>query len=388
MDTHLFVQQLRDLNLDEGRAYIQTHATRLGDPPTTIAALIRQESLHQRNINDLASLKLAELLVFFGKYTQHAPSHALGQVAKGDALSHMGHYRAALECLDAAEEEFLRLEDELGWAHTRVTRIIACAWLGRVEEALQAAAHARDAFQIHGEYYRACTVDHNVAVVYTRLGRYQDALKLYERLLAVYPTLTDSSETVIKQAIAMAEANKAINLSLLGNFEQAYHLLRQAQAGFTALGETGATVKIEVHLAELDYAQGYYGSALQRYYQARDSAILNGVDNPTLLVELKLRTAHCLVKLNRVQDACQLAREAVEASRHLGVSLDTGDALREYASMLVASGRLEEALTALREAWTMFDQGGFDHYASATMLQQAELLLETGDMAAAYEQAY
>ncbi len=387
MDTDLFVQQLRDLNLDEGRVYIQTHATGLGDP-AAIAVLIRQESLHQRNINDFASLKLAELLIFFGVYMQHAPSHALGLVAKGDALSHMGHYQAALECLDDAGEEFLRLGDELGWAHTRVTRIIACTWLGRVEEALQAAARARDVFQQHGEYYRACTADHNVAVVYTRLGRYQDALKLYDRLLAVYPTLSDSSETVIKQAIAMAEGNKAINLSLLGNFEQAYHLLQQAQAGFTDLGETAATVKVEIHLAELDYAQGYYGSALQRYYQARDSAILNGVDNPMLLVELKLRMANCLVKLNRVQEACQLAGEAAKASRQFGVSLDTGDALREYASMLVASGRLEEALAALREAWILFDQGGFDHYASAIKLQQAELLLEMDDVTAAYDQAH
>lgn len=387
MDTDLFVQQLCELNLDEGRAFIQTHATGLGDP-AAIAVLIRQESLHQRNINDFASLKLGELLIFFGEYTQHTPSHALGLVAKGDALSHMGHYQAALECLDEAGEEFLQLGDELGWAHTRVTRIIACAWLGRVEEALQAAARAHDVFQQHGEYYRACTVNHNVAVVYTRLGRYQDALNLYDRLLAAYPTLSDSTETVIKQAIAMAEGNKAINLSFLGNFEQAYHLLQQAQAGFTALEETAATVKVEIHLAELDYAQGYYGSALQRYYQARDSAIQDGVDNPMLLVELKLRMAKCLVKLNRVQEACQSAGEAVKASRQFGVSLDTGDALREYASMLVASGRLEEALTALREAWTLFDQGGFDHYASATKLQQAELLLDMGDVTEAYDQAH
>ena len=386
MDTDLFVQQLCDLNLEEGRAYIQAHAAGSGDP-AAIAVLSRQESLHQRNINDFASLKLAELLIFFGEYMQHAPSHALGLVAKGDALSHMGHYQAALECLDAAGEEFLRLGDELGWAHTRVTRIIACTWVGRVEEALEAAARAREVFQQHGEYYRACTVDHNVAVVYTRLGQYQEALKLYDRLLAVYPTLSDSSETIIKQAIAMAEANKAINLSLLGNFEQAYRLLQQAQAGFTALGETGATVKVEVHLAELDYAQGYYGSALQRFYQARDNAIQDGVDNPILLVELKLRMANCLVKLNRVQEACQLAGEAVEVSRQFGVSLDTGDALREYASMLVASGRLGEALAALNEAWTLFDQGGFDHYASATKLQQAELLLEMKAFTAAYDQA-
>jgi hypothetical protein len=49
MDTDLFVQQLRDLNLEEGHAYIQAHAAGLDDP-AAIAVLIRQESLHQRTL--------------------------------------------------------------------------------------------------------------------------------------------------------------------------------------------------------------------------------------------------------------------------------------------------------------------------------------------------
>src|SRR5260370_35370289 len=112
MDTDLFVQQLCDLNLEEGRAYIQAHAAGSGDP-AAIAILSRQESLHQRNINDFASLKLAELLIFFGDYMQHAPSHALCLVPKGDALSHMVHFKPALEVLDAAGEQVLPLGDEL-----------------------------------------------------------------------------------------------------------------------------------------------------------------------------------------------------------------------------------------------------------------------------------
>src|SRR5260370_34043213 len=106
-----------------------------------------------------------------------------------------------------------------------------------------------------------------------------------------------------------------------------------------------------------------------------------------LEVRLKVWMANCLVKVNRALEACQLAVEGVKACRQLGVSLDMGDALLEYATALVASGRLDEALAALDEAWTIFNQGGFDHYASAAKLQQAELLLEKGSVAAAYNQA-
>ncbi len=242
-------------------------------------------------------------------------------------------------------------------------------------------------FLRHGEHYWACAVDHNTAVIYTWLGRYQDAIHLYERMQAIYPTLTDKSETFIKRAIAMAKLNQARNLAWLGNFAQACQLMQQAQVSFMALEETSLMITSEINLADFDYAQGYYGSALRGYYQARDHLIRSGNSDPMLEVRLKLWMANCLVKLNRAQEACQLAVEGVKACRQLGVSLDMGDALREYATALVASGRLDEAVAALDEAWTIFNQGGFDHYASAAKLQQAELLLEKGSVAAAYDQA-
>jgi CHAT domain-containing protein/tetratricopeptide (TPR) repeat protein len=386
MDNDLFLQHLRDLPLEEGMAYLQAHVDELTDH-AAIAALIADEALHQLYIAPLVSLKLAELLIFFGEYHHSTLAHALGLKAKGDALRFVGHYQAAMECLDAAGEEFLHLGDEVNWAHTRISWIVACGWLGRVEEALQQATRAREVFLRHGEHYWACAVDHNTAVIYTWLGRYQDAIHLYERMQAVYPTITDKSETFIKRAIAIAENNQARNLALLGNFDHAYQLMQQAQASFVALEETSSVIVTETNLADFDYVQGYYGSALRRYYQARDHLIRIGNNDPTLEVRLKLWMANCLVKLNRAQEACQLAVEGVKACRQLGVSLDMGDALREYATALVASGRLDEAVAALDEAWTIFNHGGFDHYASAAKLQQAELLLEKGSVAAAYDQA-
>ncbi len=385
MENALFLQDLRNLSLEEGRTYLQTYAKELTDH-AAIGILIGEEAFRQRGIDPFAHLKLAELLVFFGEYVHHAPSYALGLKAKGDALHYIGHHQAALKCLDAAGEEFLRLGDEVGWAHSRISWIPSCAWLGSVEEALQEAIRARDVFLRHGEDFWACAVDINTAVIYKQVGQYQKALDLYERVLIIYPTLSGQSETYTKRAIAIVENNQAINLSLLGDFERAYHLLHQAQASFVALEEISCVISTEINLADLDYVQGYYGSALQRYYQARDSFLQNNLDDPHMLTEIMLRMAACLVKLNRALEACQLAAEAVEIFRRLDISLDMGDALREYATTLVASGRSKEALVALDEAWTLFTRGGFDHQATATRLQQAELLLEVGSVTEAYEQ--
>lgn len=376
MDTKLFLQHLSDASLEEGRAYIQAHIEELADH-AAIGKVLEDEALTTL-YNPFLSLKLAEQLIFFGEFTHHLSSHALGLKAKGDALGQIGHHQAAMESLDVAGEEFLHLGDDENWARSRISWIVASASLGQVEEALQEASRAHDVFLRHGEHYWVCVIDHNTAWIYAQVGRYREAFELFERIPSILSTLTDQSEASIERAIAMAEEGQAQILSWLGKFEQAYHVHQQALARLVALNETSLIIDTEIRLANLDHIQGYYGSALRRYYQARENVIQNNIDNLMLLADLKLWMANCLVKLNRAQDSCQLMSEAVEAYRQRGTSLQASDALREYAMTLVASGRLQEALAALDEALTLFNQGGFDHYASATKLQRAELLLEMG----------
>ncbi len=388
MDTEPFLQYLqylRDHTLEEGRAYIQEHIAELSDHQA-IGELLAEEALRLL-YSPFVSLKLAELLIFYGECTSHLSSHALGLKAKGDALMLIGHHQAAIKSLDAAGEEFLRLGDEGNWARSRISWIMSAAWLGNVEEALQQATRARDVFLQLGEPYWACVIDHNTALIYDYVGRYEEAIKLYESIRAIYTTLGDQNDLSIKRSIALAEMNQAFDLASVGNFELAYRLQQQAQAGFIALGETELTSSVEADLADLDYTQGYYGSALRRYYQALDGLLQNNLDTPMLLAEIKVRTANCLVKLNRAQEACFLASEAVEISRKSGISLNIGNALREYATTLVASSRLKEALVVLDEAWTLLNRGGFDPLAFATKYQQAEILLKLVSFTAAYDQA-
>src|SRR5216683_6566104 len=385
MDTELFLQYLRDHTLEEGRAYIQEHIAELSDH-AAIGELLAEEALRLL-YSPFVSLKVAELLISYGEYTGHLSSHALGLKAKGDALMMIGHHQAAIESLDAAGEEFQRLGDEGNWARSRISWIMSAAWLGNVKEALQQATRARDVFLQLGEPYWACVIDHNTALIYDYVGRYEEAIKLYESIRAIYTTLSDQNDLSIKRSIALAEMNQAFDLASVGNFELAYRLQQQAQAGFIALGETELTSSVEADLADLDYTQGYYGSALRRYYQALDGLLQNNLDTPMLLAEIKVRTANCLVKLNRAQEACFLASEAVEISRKSGISLNIGNALREYATTLVASSRLKEALVVLDEAWTLLNRGGFDPLAFATRYQQAEILLKLGSFTAAYDQA-
>lgn len=385
MESARILPYLREASLEDGRVYLQAHLDELRDYAAT-GELLADEAL-KHLYNPFLSLKLAELLTYYGEITGSIYAHALGLKAKGDALVQIRHDLAAMESLDIAGEEFLQIGDEANWARSRISWMVAAAWQGRIDDAMQAAAQARSTFQKLHEDYWACVIDSNAAWIYAQVGRYQDALSMYKNMLDIFPTLTNQSETTIQRAIAIAEVNQAQILSWLGHFEKAYVLEQQAQAKFAMLNEVNLVINSEVNLANLDYLQGYYGSALQRYYKALDNVLQNAIDNPKLLAELKVLMATCLVKLNRVNEACQLAHESVEMYRKIGNSLQASNALREYAITLVAAGRLKEALAILAEAEVLFKYGNFDHHASAITLQRAELLLEMGEFMQAYEEA-
>jgi CHAT domain-containing protein len=382
MDEQAFLQHLCDLSFAEGCIFIQQHATELSDY-AAVSTLIANEARLQRDVNPSISLKLAELLIFFGEHTGHTLSHALGLRTKGNILTYFEQHQAAMEYLDAAGADFLRLGDEVNWAYSRVPWIVSCAWVGQIERALQIAEQARSVLLKHDEPYKACLIDHNTAVIYSQMGHYSKALELYDRLLLIYPTLQDQNETLTARSMANVEANKARNLAWLGDFEQAYRLLEKAQEQLITLGQTTSVVSIEMDLAALDSIHGYYGSALRRYYYARDRLAHQNVD-PVIFALIMLEMASCLAKINRDKEAYQLAKESVEAHQQLGISLTTGYALREYATILAAAGKVKEALAIFDEAYALFAQGRFDHHAATTELQKAELLLAMGKIKEAY----
>src|SRR3984893_18257838 len=99
MDNTVFLQHLRESSLEEGRAFIEAHLDELTDH-AVIGDLLADEALKQL-YNPFLSLKLAELLIFFGEITGDVYVHALGLKAKGDVLTQISHYQAAMESLDA-----------------------------------------------------------------------------------------------------------------------------------------------------------------------------------------------------------------------------------------------------------------------------------------------
>ncbi|HJT57199.1 MAG TPA: CHAT domain-containing protein, partial [Ktedonobacteraceae bacterium] len=374
------------LSLEEGKQHLRQLSLE-GEQTVAASAWLEEEALNHLYA-PLTSLKLAELLMFLGEDTHNSISYALGLKARGDALVQIGHYKAAIKSLDEAGALFLQQRDEENWARSRISWIVACAWLGDIEEALREAEQARAVFSHLDKPSWVCTIDNNIAVIYGQAGRYQEAHTLYERMRATYLTLVGQDSTSVLHNAALVDLNQSINLAWLGDFEQAYFLQCRARDRLRELAETNLELIAEINIADFDYLQGYYGSALRRYYYVLDTLQASADVEPLKIAKLKLVIANCLIKLNRAQEARQLAGEAVTLCQQFDTSLNTVLALITYATALVGCGQGGQAIDRLTEAEGVALHGNFEHQIVAIRLQKAELLQERGEVVSAYEQAH
>ncbi len=403
-DIKRLLEKLRSFNLEDGQSVLREYLKHLDDARTqatlhetgengeklpdysTLTKELKDNSLQQRAVDPSVSLKLAEHLLLMGKFIHDDSTYALGLMAKGDALSIFGHEQAAIECYNDAATLFEQAGDEVNWARSRIGWMISMGWIGHADKALLGAEQARMKLQQHKKLYQVCTIDHNTAVLYSQIGQYGQALAIYERILSVLPTITDQSEEIIQHAIALARLNQGRNYSWLGNFDRASTLLLQARQSFSTLGAWGPVSNVETSLAQMDEMRGNYGSALRRYYQVLDINTTHFQDTVGIPMSM-MRIASCLVKVNREQEASALAAEAVELHKKYANSLDLGDALLEYATILSATHQFKQALTTLDEALILFEEGHLSHHSTAIKLQQAELLLKMGETEQAYRLA-
>ena len=135
-------------------------------------------------INANRSLELADLILRIGQARGDTCQMALGTMARGDALKLLGHTEAAWDTLGDAGDLFQQCGDEIGWARTRIGRLVICVDLNRVAQALADASDARAIFGRHGEYEKRLRVDLNVGIVYSLLGDHSQALSLFKSTLA------------------------------------------------------------------------------------------------------------------------------------------------------------------------------------------------------------
>src|SRR6266851_2270631 len=257
------------LHMDEkqGRQLLQTQLPSFDDASINLLVeQIKREADRSWAKESGVSFILAGHLLFIGEVIRSKYAHALGLMARGDALRRMDRDQEALPFLDAAGAEFLEIGDEVGWARTRIGRVSACLQLNRTSEALRDAAAAREIFLRHGKLLRAGQIDVNAAIVNYELGQYDQALHLFDRAIETYLLQGEGVEL----NIARARGNKAITLAAQGKFREAVALHEQARATFAGQqGQEVAVAREELNIAQIYAAQGHYSQSLQLFIRSR-----------------------------------------------------------------------------------------------------------------------
>src|SRR5260221_1899890 len=147
---------------ERGRQLLQMHVSKFSDVALDrlVHYIKKQADRHWTNDAEKSFL-LSGHLLFLADLTHNTFYHALGLMARGDALHRMDRDQEALPFFDAAGEEFLSINDEVSWARTRMGRISACLNLSRTTEALRDAAAAHDIFVRYEKWVRAAQADVN-----------------------------------------------------------------------------------------------------------------------------------------------------------------------------------------------------------------------------------
>src|SRR5258706_2509998 len=231
MTPQILVAALLDMDEQEGRHVLHTHIPTYDSTSIDLLVeLIKREADRQWIKDSQISFMLSGYLLYIGDLLHDKYVHALGLMARGDALRRMDRDQDALPFLDAAGEEFLKIGDEVGWARTRIGRVSACMRLNRTIEALRDAVAAREVFIRHGKLLRAGQIDVNAALINYELGQYDQALHLFDRALETYARQGEG----VDLHIARARGNKAIPLAAQGRFREAVALHEQARAFFAS----------------------------------------------------------------------------------------------------------------------------------------------------------
>jgi CHAT domain-containing protein len=379
------VATLRLNNEEQGRHLLERYVPLFSDVARDkLVYYLKKEADHRWRDDVQLSLLLSGHLLTIARLTNKRYYQALGLMARGDALRRMNRDQEAIPFFDAAGEEFLALDDEVGWARTRFGRIGACLSLNRTTEALRDAAKAHEIFMRHGKLLRAGQTDVNAALVNFELGQYDMALRLFDRAIETYLRLGDRVEL----PVARARGNKALTLAALGKFREAVALHEQARATFAAHGEPEeiAVAREDLNIADIYAAQGHYSYALHLYNQCR--ALFQKHRMVDSAAEVAQQMCPCLMRLNRVHEAYELASEMVEFFRSsAGNRHNLAVALMHQATAAAFEGDFRHAEEMMQEACALLEEGSSTRLAILARLRRAELYFADGQLEASRHEA-
>jgi CHAT domain-containing protein len=346
------------------------------EAPRHVAELLKAEAERQNFIVPSRSMPIARAIETIGDLA-HQPSLAgLGAMTAADALREQGHYAEALHEYERAGILYLSVQDEVGWARTRLGSAYARVFTLELGPALEDAERARSILAGRKLWVRLARLESAVGNLLRELGRTPEALAAHERAAQAAAEVVDFEERQL--VAAEVGINQASVYQRLDDYDQAEALLRSAADTFRRFRRPGPVAIAEGNLARSLAARGHVSRALALAGDVRDTMLsLGRVANAAMFAQVAVE---CLLELNRPTEALALADEIVS-------QLEASDAGVELAKILlqraVARERLEryaDAADDLTRAAELFRVGGCQGWEAVVRVQRAQVLERGGDL--------
>lgn len=331
-------------------------------------------------INANRSLQLADLIVQIGQARCDLRQEALGLMARGDALKFLGQIEAAWDLLDQAGTLFQTAGDQVGWARTRIGRLLISVDLNRVRQALEEGELARQIVVQSGSDEILLRLHINTAIVYDLLGDHHHALTLYHDALAISETLGETG----KNYLGMLYTNIGYAYNFLGDFRQALAYYERAHQILTERGELGGAAVAELNIAYIAQSQGRYRHALQILH--RIQGLLAG-QFPAEYASARRVMVECYLALNRYQEARDLARQVASDFESLGADYERACTLGHLATAEAELLNLAAAQSALEISETIFSSLDSAAWKGTIHLRRGRIALQQGDLHRAQREA-
>jgi CHAT domain-containing protein/tetratricopeptide (TPR) repeat protein len=309
----------------------------------------------------------------------HFPAH--GEVQAYAAWTQASLYLcegvalAALPLLDVARERFLALDQPLLAAATQLALVNALGVMGHYQEASATAFAARAFFAARGDTHEVAKIDLNLGNIFFFQGDYNAALDKYVQAEAAFSALGDTALQVA------ARDGIAAVLEEQGYFDDAATLHEQTLRLAEQHDDPLQVALSHNNLGYLYAHQGIYHRSLACFQQATAAFGALGMDHEQRTTELELCEVYLFLNLpDEVVHRCTLLSDYFQEQ---GLRLEHARALALLGAAHARLGGYQAAAAALATSEQLFAATASATWAALVQLSRAELALAVGDYAQA-----
>jgi CHAT domain-containing protein len=367
-EEQLFEELARLTDAQGRRAFLARHPSLAR---AEVVARLAEAVPRQVRVDAQQALAMAEAAELIARKLKSREALAQSLRARGNALYALNQYKAAVGLHEQAVEIFgeLGLATEMG--RTLSTSIQPLILQGEYDRALAAAARAREIFTSQGDDLRLARLELNVGNIYHRQDRFAEALRSYEQ---AYEGLLPHRNV---EGIAVALGNMAMCLITLNDFPRALETYQRARTYCQEQGLPTLVSLADYNIAYLYYFRGQYSRAIEALRATREACAKPGGDAYIgALCNLDLAEIH--LELNLGEDAAEMAEEALNAFRKLGIGYEAAKALSFLAIAQGQQGKVFLAIEMFGEAREMFVREQNRVWPALLDLYRALILFDAG----------